>query len=418
MNDFIDLLRSVRTANAEPWRRNLAVLWFAQLVAMIGMSSCIPFLPLFIHELGVRDADANVWSGVITAAPFIMSASLTPLWGVLGDKYGQKAMVVRGVLGLCVAMTLMGFSVSIWMLFVLRMFQGAVSGFVASNNAFVSAQTPSEHTGYALSTLQTSIWTGNIIGPLVGGAIADAFGMRTTFFFVGAMCLLSFIIIITHVHEKVREGGMAARTRRSATPIRTNIGLVLRRPTLSRPILILFISQTAIVLVSPVMPYYIKELGAPSTMLATISGTIVSLVGVMSIITAPWWGRRADVLGFRSTMRKATGVVIVGMACQSIVPWYGWLFPVRIIIGLAVGALIPMLYAELTRQSPRARRGGMMGLASSATLLGNLVGPLLCSGITMVLPLRWAFVAATLIMCVSYLITSAASQEVDQKSLT
>lgn len=405
MTGIVDLLRTLRSESPDPWRRNLAVLWFAQFVAMIGMSSCIPFLPLFIHELGVRDADAHMWSGIITAAPFVMSASLTPLWGALGDKYGQKSMVVRGIFGLALAMTLMGFSVNIWMLLFLRMFQGAVSGFVASTNAFVSAQTPIEHSGYALSTLQTSIWAGNIIGPLVGGAIADAFGMRTTFFFVGGMCVISLMIIVLQVHQEKREGGKErGGASRRTTPIRTNIGLVIRRPELSRPIVLLFISQTAIVLVSPIMPYYIRELGAPQAALATIAGSIVSLVGVMSIITAPWWGRRADVIGFGSTMKSVTILVVIGMLLQSVVPSYGWLYPVRILIGLGVGAIIPMLYAELTRNSPSTRKGGMMGLASSATLVGNLVGPLLCSLITLWFPLRWAFVASAMLMSISFLL--------------
>ena len=89
---IVDLVRN--KSNLDPWQRNLLVLWLAQFIAMIGMSAYIPFLLLFVLKLGVAKEDATLWSGVITAAPFLMPALLTPLWGVVGDTYGQKSMVV------------------------------------------------------------------------------------------------------------------------------------------------------------------------------------------------------------------------------------------------------------------------------------------------------------------------------------
>lgn len=398
---FLELLtegRGRRQTPREPWRRNLLVLWFAQFIAMVGMSACIPFLPLFIHELGVADKDANLWSGLITAAPFIMSSMLTPVWGAMGDKYGQKSMVVRAIFGLGITMTLMGFSTNVWMLFVLRIIQGAASGFVASNNSFVSAQSPPERVGYSLATLQTSIAAGNIIGPLVGGTISDAFGMRTVFWFVGVMCAVSLFIVVRRVHED--------RTVRAPRPGRVlgNIGLAVRNPSLRTLLVIMLISQTAIVLPSPIFPYYIAELGAPRAILSTLAGAIVSMVGLCSIVSAQWWGVRSDTMGFRSTMMIAGSIVGAGMFAQAFVPSYQWLFPVRIVIGLAVGAILPLLYGELTRRSPQGRRGGIMGLASSATLMGNLIGPLVCSAITMALPLKWTFVVSAIVMASSLML--------------
>ncbi len=69
---IVDLVRN--KSNLDPWQRNQLVLWISQFIAMIGMSACIPFLPLFVLELGVAKEDAALWSGVITAAPFVMSA--------------------------------------------------------------------------------------------------------------------------------------------------------------------------------------------------------------------------------------------------------------------------------------------------------------------------------------------------------
>lgn len=387
---IVDLVRN--KSNLDPWQRNLLVLWISQFIAMIGMSACIPFLPLFVLELGVAKEDAALWSGVITAAPFVMSALLTPLWGVLGDTYGQKSMVVRGVLGLGIAMTLMGLSTNIWMLLGLRIFQGAASGFVASNNAFVSAQTPSEKVGVSLGILVTSMSAGNIIGPLIGGVISDALGFRPVFFFVGAMCAASLVILIV----KLREERTTVSTR--GARVMGNVRVAMRSPQLRRVLIMIILSQTAIVLATPIFPFYLEELGAPTSMLSTLAGLVVSIVGVCTIISAPWWGARSDRFGFRKTVIVAGSVVAIGMLMQAAVPSYEWLFPVRTMMGLAVGALLPLMYSELSRNAPAGRKGGVMGLASSATLLGNLAGPLICSAIAMQFSLRWVFVASTFVM--------------------
>jgi MFS family permease len=153
---------------------------------MMAMSGCLPFLPLFIRQLGIEKLDeAQRWSGIINAAPFILSVITMPIWGALGDKYGRKLMVIRAIIGLAIAMALMGTAQTVWELLFYRMLQGAVSGFIAATLAFVSSSTPRQHSGYAIGLLQSTVSAGNIVGPLFGGSISDAWGMRSVFFFVG-----------------------------------------------------------------------------------------------------------------------------------------------------------------------------------------------------------------------------------------
>ncbi|MBU3742462.1 MAG: multidrug efflux MFS transporter [Candidatus Kapabacteria bacterium] len=376
----------------ELWQRNLIVLWFAQFVAMIGMSAVLPFLPLYVRELGVPQQDAAFWSGLINAAPFITSSIMTPVWGAMSDRFGQKTMVIRAVIGLGLTVALMGFAPNVWVLLFLRLLQGAVSGFIAANNAFVSTQTPTEHAGMALSTLQTSVAAGTVVGPLIGGAISDAAGANVVFFVVGGLCAISSYILWSNlVEERVAVNGHPPRVLR-------NMRIVVREPMLRYLLLTLFIVQTALMLPSPIYPYYLAELGAPSYVLSSITGTIVSLVGIMSVISGPWWGARSDRLGFRPTMMAAAGVVSMGMLAQAFVPTYHWLFPIRAIMGIATGALQPLVFGELTRRAPAGRKGGIMGMASSATLAGNLTGPLMCAALAPWMPHWMLFVVSAITM--------------------
>src|SRR5512140_3199577 len=84
----------------EHWRRNLYTLWAIEFAAFTGLSLILPFIPLYVRELGVTDpADVTRWSGFVLSAPFLVSFIATPLWGALGDRYGQKLMVVRALVG-------------------------------------------------------------------------------------------------------------------------------------------------------------------------------------------------------------------------------------------------------------------------------------------------------------------------------
>ena len=84
----------------EPWRRNLYILWVIEFAAFTGLSLILPFVPLYVRELGVTDvADVTRWSGLLLSGPFMVSFIATPVWGTLGDRYGQKLMVVRALVG-------------------------------------------------------------------------------------------------------------------------------------------------------------------------------------------------------------------------------------------------------------------------------------------------------------------------------
>lgn len=165
------------------WKKNLYVMWICQFLAMVGMSSVVPFLPLYIRELGVTTIEeTSKWSGLVFAGPFFVSLFLSSIWGNLGDKYGRKIMTIRATFGLATAQVLIGFSQDINQLFLFRMLQGGLSGFLPAAMALIASNTPEEKTGYSLGVLQSSTAAGTVLGPLLGGVIADLISFRAVFF--------------------------------------------------------------------------------------------------------------------------------------------------------------------------------------------------------------------------------------------
>lgn len=285
-------------------------------------------------------------------------------------------MIVRAIVGLALAMGLMGLAQNVWQLLFLRMLQGAISGFIASTLAFVSSTTPKQHSGYAIAILQSSVSAGPVVGSFVGGILSDAVGVRAVFLYVAIACLISAIIVTIFVHEEKSQ--QAANKNAS---LMNNLRYVATMPTLRTLVLLIFLVQSSIVFFSPVLPFYIEQLGAPHNRLSTITGIFIGIGGLFSVTFASYWGKRSDRKGYGKTIRLAALVTGTATILQAFVPDYTWLFPLRAIAGIFTAALIPTLYAAFSKNSPAENRAGLMGIASGATLFGNLLAPMLCGWI-------------------------------------
>ncbi len=136
------------------WRRNLAVCVFGSFTTLVAMTLLLPFLPLYVEELGVEDRAAIVqWSGVAFGATFFSAALVAPLWGRLADLYGRKLMLIRASLGMAVAMSLIGLAENVWQLVALRLLAGFLGGYASGSTVLVATQTPKARSAWALGML-------------------------------------------------------------------------------------------------------------------------------------------------------------------------------------------------------------------------------------------------------------------------
>lgn len=357
----------------EAWRRTLFALWVAEFFTMLGISMFLPFLPLYLRQLGVTEpGKLEVMSGLIFAAPFFAATVATPVWGFLGDRHGRKLMVVRAALGLTLAATLMGLARTVPQLFFLRVLQGAISGFIAAAIALMASSAPRNRMGYALGTLQTAIPSGTILGPLLGGVLADRIGARQVFFVTAGLTLVAAVIVMALVREA--EG---PRSTEGFGRIFENYRLVFGTPQLRLLYFVLFGCQFALMSLAPIMALFVESLGAHGALLATTTGAIFAVTGLATVLTAPRWGHRSDRGGYRPTLRMALLGSSVFALPQGLVaaPWQ--LFLARIPYGIFVGGVVPSVHAMISLRAPEDRRAGILGITSTALMLGNLVGPLL-----------------------------------------
>ncbi len=189
----------------ESWKVNLISVWFGCFFTGLAISQILPFLPLYVSQLGVTSHEAlSMWSGLTFSVTFLVSAIVSPMWGSLADRKGRKLMLLRASLGMAIAILLQAFATNVWQLFILRAIMGLTSGYIPNAMALVASQVPRERSGWALSTLSTAQISGVIGGPLLGGFLADHVGLRMVFFITAILLTISFLVTLFLIKEGVR----------------------------------------------------------------------------------------------------------------------------------------------------------------------------------------------------------------------
>lgn len=357
----------------------------------------IPFLPLFIKTLGVTEPnELKRWSGLVVSAVFITAFIATPFWGWLGDKVGRKKMVIRAIFGLALSQFLAGLSADVYQLFIFRMLQGALSGFIAASLALVSANTPREKTGYAIGFLASSTAAGNILGPFVGGLLADSFGYRNVFFITSALCFTSGILVLLFVKE-------VHKTQNKKTNVFENYRFSFTSRPIKVAMLTLIISAAAISMIQPLFALFIENKIGSSKYIATITGSIFGIIGVFQMISSPLWGKRNDRKGYRKNISYALAGAGIGYALHFFSGDVWQLIPIRAFLGFCIGGILPSLYSFISTNTPDDMKGGVIGIASSLTMLGNLAGPISSGYISTFTGINFIFILSGFILALGSL---------------
>lgn len=357
------------------WKRNLYLTWFAQLLSILGFNFCVPFLPFFVMELGVTDErSVTVWASMLTAAPSILLIVFSPIWGYVADKYGRKPMVSRSMLAGAVAIFLMSKSTSVEQLLLLRLIQGMFTGTIAASMAMVSGMVPQERLGSSLGLMQTAVFCGTSFGPLLGGLAADALGLRTSFLVASGMLLTGVAIIVFFVQENfVRTAGEA----KMRTSVFSNLRFMLNSKVLLAMSFTLFATQFSIKALVPIAPLLVKQLSGNGTALSTLSGLSISLTGMTAAISAAYLGKMGDKKGHGKVLLACavgtSALFLAHIPADSVL----YFLVVRALVGFTLGGILPAANSTIGSLVANEQRGRVYGVSSSASYLGNLLGPTL-----------------------------------------
>ncbi|XP_021316602.1 protein ZINC INDUCED FACILITATOR-LIKE 1 isoform X2 [Sorghum bicolor] len=210
-------------------------IWIINLVVCLPISSIFPFIYFMIRDLHVakRVEDIGFYAGFIGASLMLGRALTSTIWGMVADRIGRKPVIVFGIFTTLVFNTLFGLSVHYWMAVATRFLLGSLNGLLGTLRAYAVEVSRPEHHAIGLSLISTSWAIGLILGPSIGGYLAQPtekypklFPANSLFgrfpYFLPCLCITVFCLGILfscvwlqetlHTHKLEKEEDQATKT--------------------------------------------------------------------------------------------------------------------------------------------------------------------------------------------------------------
>ena len=376
------------------WMRNLYVCLFGSFTTILSMTLLLPFLPIYVRQLGVTSPAAIVqWSGVAFSATFFTAALAAPLWGKLADRYGRKLTLMRASLCMALAISAIGLAHTVYQLVMLRLLVGLAGGYASGAMILVATQTPKSRTGWALGMVSTGTLAGSLLGPLVGGILPGIVGIRNTFFLGGGVIFIAFLATTFLIRED-----KTIAQRKAARHVGSAWALIPDR----RPVLAMLLTALLLLLanmsIEPIITVYVAQLVSDSSKVVWVSGLVMSAAALGSMLAAPRVGRLADRIGHWKVVIACLLAAALLLIPQAFVT-AGWqLILLRFFMGMALAGLLPCITALIRHSVPDAVSGNILGYSQSAQYAGQITGPLLGGVLGAHFGMRMVFLATSALM--------------------
>ena len=355
----------------ETWKRTVYISLVCVFCTAFGVSQLAPILPLYFHDLGVQTPEAmSLWSGLATGATYIIVCLAAPFWGRVADKKGRKITLIRSSFGMALCNVLIAFQTTPEGVVLIRLIQGLVSGFYSASITLIASETPIERTGWALGLLASANLAGSLIGPLLGGYIADTVGIRNDFIIVGALMGLAGVLATIFIHENYvpqpNPEKLSIRKLKEQIPEFNSIVALCVAS---------FIYAICIMSLQPVISVYIKGIVPSDTEnLAFIAGAVFSAMGIAQLMSSSPLGKLVDKIGPRKVL--VVSLIYVGILNipQAYVTDVYQLAIIRFLQGFGLGGMLPALNTYLSSKTPREFTGQVFSYNQSCLFFGYFLG--------------------------------------------
>ena len=355
----------------ETWKRTVYISLVCVFCTAFGVSQLAPILPLYFHDLGVQTPEAmSLWSGLATGATYIIVCLAAPFWGRVADKKGRKITLIRSSFGMALCNILIAFQTTPEGVVLIRLVQGLVSGFYSASITLIASESPIERTGWALGLLASANLAGSLIGPLLGGYIADTVGIRNDFIIVGALMGLAGVLATIFIHENYvpqpNPEKLSIRKLKEQIPEFNSIVALCVAS---------FIYAICIMSLQPVISVYIKGIVPSDTEnLAFIAGAVFSAMGIAQLMSSSPLGKLVDKIGPRKVL--VISLIYVGILNipQAYVSDVYQLAIIRFLQGFGLGGMLPALNTYLSSKTPREFTGQVFSYNQSCLFFGYFLG--------------------------------------------
>lgn len=338
-----------------------------------GFTVVMPFLPLYIAELGVQDVgEIALWSGLTLGATPAVTAISAPLWGRVGDRYGSKLLVLRSLGAFVLTKSAMAFVTSPWQLVALRGLLGVFAGYGALTMSMAAESVPRDQMPRAIGIVQMGQRLGPAVGPIVGGLIAPVVGLRRSFLVTAAFYLVAMLTVVLFYREP--------RTRHARQAVRS-LASVFRElaatPGFLLALAVIFTLQTVDRSFSPILPLFVEQLGIAGDRVATVSGLLFSLAAVCAALGHKVAGRFMARWSPRELVTTIAGTIAAALLIIVLLPSMWTLTAALVVASLGIGIAMTAAYSVAGALLPADAHVTGFGIMTTASLVGLAFSPVL-----------------------------------------
>ncbi|AFH61339.1 MFS transporter [Paenibacillus caseinilyticus] len=380
-------------------RGALPILMFNLLLVFSGIGLVIPIMPKFMESLGITGGMVGLLVAAFSLTQFLCS----PLAGRLADSYGRKRMIVLGLIVFAISEGLFGLADSPVLLFASRLLGGISAAMIMpAVMAYAADITTQEERAVGMGYITAAITTGFIIGPGIGGYIAE-FGIRVPFYAAGAAGILAACITLFILRES-----LPSQEKGSDTPPDT----VERRGLLSQlryayrepyflGLIIVFVMSFGLANFETVFGLFVdQKFGFEPKDIALII-TFGSIAGAVVQVTAfSWILKRFGEQRVISLCLLLAGLFIL---LTLFVHQFWMIFAVTFIVFLAIDILRPAISTQMSMMA-EDQQGYVAGLNSAFTSLGNIAGPI-AAGFLFDLDIHYPYALACLVLLMCFILS-------------
>jgi len=361
----------LRPRALEAWERNQYVMTAVVFVVFTGFAFVLPFLPLFVRDLGVQDREtAALWAGALIGVSPLLAGLLAPVWGRLADRHGQKRMALRALISYVALLALSALVRDVYELLACRIGIGLFGGIGPLGLAMATSLAPREQTGRAVGMIQAAQILAAAVGPLVGGYLADAIGVRQTFLVTAGLCALAVLLVVGYYEEGARPlpGGAPAGSQLS-------FGSVLRIHGVPGLLVVLFFVNFVGRSFTPILPLHLEQLGVPPPRLASATGVLISVYSIAAALSATFLGRASRRFEPRRLLAASLVAGALTVAPMAGVSTFAGFLGLAVLLGLASGGALTLSYTIGGLMVPAEVKTTAFGFFSGAALFGGAVSP-------------------------------------------
>lgn len=355
----------------------MIICWVGSFLTCCGISLVVPFLSIYIQQLGVKDLGrVEQFSGIAFGITFLAGIVMSGFWGRLADRRGKKAVLMITSLGLSLVSFLFLTVSNVYVLIFYRFLQGLVTGFMPAATSFVAKEMPEEEVGKSLSFLTTGATAGSLLGPVLGGYLEELLGIRNVFLFTALMLFLSFLSVALFLTERKSEAPAQSRGKSESgsfwsclTAKYVVIGVLVSSCLLNMA------NQS----IEPIVTLYVRQLlntaGEASGHASLIAGMVVSCTGFGIVLASLFWGKLIDRVNQIRVMSIAILIgsvlfVIMGIAANV---WV--LMLLRFSFGIAQAAILPIGSYLLKKSSGSSVLSRAFSYNQAFQYAGLVLGP-------------------------------------------